>query len=213
MTITVFMVDDHFVVRQGVKQILALFPDVEVIGEAGNGNEMFAALEQRVPDLLLLDMTLPGLSGVRLIEEVRRRWPKLPVLMLSMHRDAQVVRSALRAGANGYLTKDSEPAVFSDAIHKVAAGKRYVVPDLAAEMVFDVLDERRSRLDVLSPREREVLEMIVAGNSIVDIADKLNLSAKTVSTHKMRLMQKLNVHNNAELILAANAEGVRSQLS
>lgn len=211
MAISILMVDDHFVVRQGMRQIISLFPDMEVIGEASNGEEMFRALARKVPDLVLLDMTMPGLSGVALIERLRATWPTLPVLILSMHQDSQIAFSALRAGANGYVTKDSEPAILSDAIHKVAAGKRYVMPDLASEMVFDTIAPKGSRLDLLSPREREILEMIVSGDSIVEIADKLNVSAKTVSTHKMRLMQKLNVQSNAELILVANAEGVRPQ--
>jgi DNA-binding NarL/FixJ family response regulator len=211
MTISILMVDDHFVVRQGLRQIISLFPDLEVIGEASNGDEMFHALKRKLPDLVLLDMTMPGLSGVALITRLRAGWPQLPVLILSMHQDSQIAFGALRAGANGYVTKDSEPSILSDAIHKVAAGKRYVMPDLASDMVFDSLSLKGSRLDLLSPREREVLEMIVSGDSIVDIAEKLNVSAKTVSTHKMRLMQKLNIQSNAELILVANAEGIRPQ--
>ncbi len=209
MAIKIMMADDHFVVRQGMRQIIGLFPDMEVIGEAADGSELLACLAQQAPDLVMLDMTMPGLSGTGLIERIRAQYGRLPILVLSMHKDSHVALGALRAGANGYLTKDSEPEMLANAIRKVAAGKRYVMPDLAEEMVFDSISEQHSRLGILSPREREVLEMIVNGDSMVQIAEKLFLSAKTVSTHKMRLMQKLNVHSNAELILVASSEGIR----
>ncbi|KAB2967852.1 response regulator transcription factor [Zoogloea sp.] len=203
------MADDHFVVRQGMRQIIGLFPDMEVVGEAGDGLELLAGLAVREVDLVLLDMTMPGLSGVELIERIRSLHPGVPVLVLSMHKEAQIAFGALRAGANGYVTKDSEPSTLAEAIRRVASGKRYVMSELAEEMVFTSLHEQATRLGILSPREREVLEMIVSGDSMVQIADKLHLSAKTVSTHKTRLMQKLNIQNNAELILVAASEGIR----
>lgn len=208
MAIKILMADDHFVVRQGVRQMLGLFPDMEIVGEAGDGEELLAKIPQLTPALILLDMTMPGLCGVELLQHLREVYPRLPILVLSMHKDAQVAFGALRAGANGYITKDSEPAMLANAIRKVASGKRYLMPDLAEEMVFDSLNERNTRLSVLSPRELEILEMILAGDSMVQIADKLHLSAKTVSTHKMRLMQKLNIQTNAELIILANSEGL-----
>ncbi|MCK6393653.1 response regulator transcription factor [Zoogloea sp.] len=203
------MADDHFVVRQGMRQIIGLFPDMDVVGEAADGTELLNALVDREVDLILLDMTMPGLSGVDLIERIGVHHPGLPILVLSMHKEAQIAIGALRAGANGYVTKDSEPSTLAEAIRRVASGKRYVMPELAEEMVFTSLNEQATRLSILSPREREVLEMIVSGDSMVQIADKLHLSAKTVSTHKTRLMQKLNIQNNAELILVATSEGIR----
>lgn len=209
MAIKIFMADDHFVVRQGVRQMIGLFPDMEVVGEAGSGEELLEGLAARLPELILMDMTMPGLCGTQLITRLRALYPAVPILVLSMHNDPQIAFGALRAGANGYITKDSEPSTLAHAIRRVAAGKRYVVPELAEEMVFDSLnDPGGSRLGILSPREREILEMIVAGDSMVVIAERLHVSAKTVSTHKMRLMQKLNIHTNAELILLANAEGL-----
>ncbi len=212
MRIRILMADDHFVVRQGMRQIIGLFPDMEVVGEAADGQELLAGLAGREVDLILLDMTMPGLSGVELIECIRSRHPQVPVLVLSMHKEAQIAFGALRAGASGYVTKDSEPSTLAEAIRRVASGKRYVMSELAEEMVFTSLHERPARLGILSPREREVLEMIVSGDSMVQIADKLHLSAKTVSTHKTRLMQKLNIQNNAELILVATSEGIRPRL-
>lgn len=203
------MADDHFVVRQGMRQIIGLFPDMDVVGEAADGTELLNALVDREVDLILLDMTMPGLSGVDLIERIGVHHPGLPILVLSMHKEAQIAIGALRAGANGYVTKDSEPSTLAEAIRRVASGKRYVMSELAEEMVFTSLNEQATRLSILSPREREVLEMIVSGDSMVQIADKLHLSAKTVSTHKTRLMQKLNIQNNAELILVATSEGIR----
>lgn len=208
MAIKILMADDHFVVRQGVRQMIGLFPDLEVVGEAGSGEELIGKLQTIHADLVMTDMTMPGLCGADLIARLRTDFPNLPILVLSMHNDVQIAFRALRAGANGYITKDSEPSVLANAIRKVASGKRYVMPELAEEMVFVTLSDKGSLLSVLSPREREILDMFVAGESMVDIAEQLHVSAKTISTHKMRLMQKLNVTTNAELILLANAEGV-----
>lgn len=208
MSIRIVIADDHFVVRQGMQQIIGLFPDMEVVGEAANGEALLPTLIEARPGLLLLDMTMPGLCGVDLIKHIRAHHPTLPILVLSMHKDSQMTLGALKAGANGYITKDSDPSALAEAIRKVAAGRRYIMPELAEDMLFCTINDSQSKLDYLSPREREVLEMIVSGDSMVQIADKLNLSAKTVSTHKMRLMQKLNTQNNAELIRLATAEGI-----
>jgi DNA-binding NarL/FixJ family response regulator len=212
-TIDILIVDDHFVVRQGVRQMLRLYADLAVAGEAASGAELLDILDTARADLLLVDMTMPGLSGRALIEQVRARAPRLPILILSMHKDAQVALEALRAGANGYLTKDSEPATLAVAIRKVAAGGRYVDQGLAEQVVFASLTPRSSWLDVLSPREREILRLIVAGVSLIEIGVRLHLSAKTVSTHKTRIMQKLEVDTNADLIRLAVAEGLVAEFS
>lgn len=212
MAIKIVLVDDHFVVREGMRQIIALYQDMIVSGEASNGEELLAMLTRgEVPDLVLMDMTMPGLSGSALVARVKESWPKLPVLVLSMHKDSQMAFDALKAGASGYVTKDSEPSRLAQAIRKVSAGNRYVVPDLAEDMIFDAALDQGSRIDILSPREKEILRLLVAGEPLVQIAERLHISAKTISTHKMRLMQKLNVRNNAELILIANASGVGSE--
>ena len=209
MPIRILMADDHFVVRQGMRQIIGLFPDMVIVGEAGDGQALLSALDKVDPQLLLLDMTMPGISGVELIAQVRARRPRLPILILSMHKDTHVALGAIRAGANGYITKDSDPALLAVAIRKVAMGKRYVMPDLAEDMVFESINAPASRLNILSPREREILALLVSGHPIAGIANHLHVSAKTISTHKMRLMQKLKVRSNAELILLANAEGLK----
>lgn len=206
MSIRIAIADDHFVVRQGVRQMIHLFSGMEVVAEASSGLELIDLLERQSADLVLTDMTMPGLNGNELIAALRAKFPALPILVLSMHKESVVAFGALRSGANGYITKDSEPYDLAEAIRRVAAGRRYVIPELAEDMVFDTLTDRFDRLSVLSDREREVLEMIVAGKTIVQIANDIHVSPKTVSTHKMRMMQKLNIQSNAELILMANAE-------
>lgn len=206
--INILVADDHFVVREGIRQMLRLYADLAVVGEAGNGAEVLELLDRQTPDLLLLDMTMPGLAGLALIERVRARHPALPILILSMHKDAQMALAALRTGANGYLTKDSEPATLAAAVRKVAGGGRYVDQGLAEQVLFASLAPQSSRLDALSPREREILQLIVSGVSLIEIGARLHLSAKTVSTHKMRIMLKLNVESNADLIRLALAEGL-----
>ena len=206
MSIRIAIADDHFVVRQGVRQMIHLFPGMSVVAEASSGVELLDLLERQSVDLVLTDMTMPGLNGNELIAALRAKFPALPILVLSMHKESVVAFGALRSGANGYITKDSEPYDLAEAIRRVAAGRRYVMPELAEDMVFDTLTDRSDRLSVLSDREREVLEMIVAGKTIVQIANDIHVSPKTVSTHKMRLMQKLNIQSNADLILMASAE-------
>lgn len=201
MTINVLIVDDHAIVRGGLKEILATTDDIVTAEEAAEGQEALKKIRQMATlDLVLLDMTMPGLSGVHLIERIRSVRALLPILVLSMHDEAQVALRALRAGAAGYLTKDSDPAILLAAIRKVAGGGRFIDPLLVDSLVFDAVDDDKPAHAFLSNREYQVLEMIVRGQSVTDIAAVLNLSAKTISTHKTRLMQKLSVDTNADLI-------------
>lgn len=151
---------------------------------------------------------MPGISGVGLIRRVRTEQPALPILVLSIHNEAQVVSRALRAGATGYVTKDSDPEILLAAIRKLAAGGRFIDPKLVDAIVFDSHTGDAPPHEVLSDREFQVLQMLASGRSINDIADAFALSAKTISTHKMRLMQKLNLTNNAELIRYAIKHGL-----
>jgi DNA-binding NarL/FixJ family response regulator len=153
-------------------------------------------------------MTMPGISGVDLIRRVRAEQPPLPILVLSIHNEAQVVSRALRAGATGYVTKDSDPDVLLAAIRKLAAGGRFIDPKLVDAMVFETHSGDAPPHEVLSDREFQVLRMLAAGQSINEIAESCSLSAKTISTHKMRLMQKLGLNNNAELIRYAIRHGL-----
>jgi DNA-binding NarL/FixJ family response regulator len=206
--IHILIADDHAIVRGGLKQIVATTADIVVAGEAANGAEVVEKLRTCQVDLLLLDMTMPGISGVGLIRRVRTEQPTLPILVLSIHNEAQVVSRALRAGATGYVTKDSDPEILLAAIRKLAAGGRFIDPKLVDAIVFESHAGDAPPHEVLSDREFQVLQMLASGRSINDIADAFALSAKTISTHKMRLMQKLNLTNNAELIRYAIKHGL-----
>jgi len=209
--IRILIAADHAIVRGGLKQIVATTTDIVAAGEATHGAEVIDKVRQAGLDLLLLDMTMPGLSGVDLVRRVRTDKPGLPILVLSMHNEGQVVSRALRAGATGYVTKDSDPAILLAAIRKVAAGGRFIDPALVDAIVFDAGNGDRPPHDLLSDREFQVLQKIVAGEAIGEIGAALNLSAKTISTHKMRLMQKIGVDNNADLIRYALRHGLAQE--
>ncbi|MGF6293154.1 DNA-binding NarL/FixJ family response regulator [Paraburkholderia youngii] len=206
--IRILIADDHAIVRGGLRQIIATTSDIVVVAEAAQGSEVIDGLRSRAVDLLLLDMTMPGISGIVLIRRVRAEHPSLPVLVLSIHDEAQVASRALRAGATGYLTKDSDPEVLLAAIRKLAEGGRFLDPKLVDAMVFDTQRDDVPPHKVLSDREFQVLQMLAAGRSINEIAETCTLSAKTISTHKMRLMRKLGLSNNAELIRYAIRHGL-----
>lgn len=209
--IRILIADDHAIVRGGLKQIVVTTTDIVAAGEATHGAEVIDKVRQAEFDLLLLDMTMPGPSGIDLLRRVRADKPSLPILVLSMHNEGQVVSRALRAGATGYVTKDSDPAILLSAIRKVAAGGRFIDPALVDAIVFDAGNGDRPPHDLLSDREFQVLRKIVAGEAIGEIGATLNLSAKTISTHKMRLMQKIGVDNNAELIRYALRHGLAQE--
>jgi DNA-binding NarL/FixJ family response regulator len=198
--IRILIADDHAVVRSGLKQIVATAQDTVVVEEAVSGTDVLAKLRTTEVDLLTLDMTMPGISGVDLIRRVHAEYPSMPILILSIHNEAQVVSRALRAGAAGYVTKDSDPEILLAAIHKLASGGRFIDPKLVDAIVFERHSGDMPPHEILSDREFEVLRLLAAGRSINDIADAFALSAKTISTHKRRLMQKLGLSNNAELI-------------
>jgi DNA-binding NarL/FixJ family response regulator len=197
--IRIVIADDHNIVRQGLKQILALAPDIEVGGEAANGLEVLGLLAQIGCDILLLDMSMPGPSGVELIKRVMAGAAPPAILVFSMHNEGQLVTRALKAGAVGYITKDSDPETLVAAIRKVARGGKYIDPVLVDEMVFDLGLGGEVPHERLSDREFQIFQMLVAGKSVTCIAEALSLSSKTVSTHKLRLMQKMQMKSIAEL--------------
>lgn len=202
--IKILIADDHAIVRQGLRQVAAITPDLVCAGEARNGHEVIEKIQQEDFDILLLDLTMPGPSGIELIQRIRHDRPSLPILVLSMHSESQIAARVLKAGAAGYVTKDNEPETLISAIRKVAGGGRYIDPQLAEKLVFDhELAAKQDPHELLSEREYQVLRMFAAGKSINEIADDLCLSAKTITTHKIRIMRKLNVHSNAELIRLA----------
>ena len=204
----IVIADDHGLVRSGLRQLIDGVGKLHVSGEAASGGELLALLRQTPADLVLLDMAMPGPSGVELIQRLRDLHPTLPLLVLSMHNEGQIVARALKSGAAGYITKDCHPDTLLAAIRKVLAGGRYIDPALVESVVFHGDGEAPERHQQLSPRELQILQMITSGMPLGDIADRLHLSPKTVSTHKMRLMQKLDLHNNADLLKYAMRHGL-----
>jgi DNA-binding NarL/FixJ family response regulator len=205
--IGLLVADDHEIVRNGLVQLLASQPGVAVAAEAATAADTLARVSDPAIDLVLLDLNMPGASGVPLIEVLRRARPGLPIVVLSMHSDGQIVSRALRAGAAGFVAKGSSFAVLTEAITRVANGGRYIDPALVECVVFDQASMPMALHETLSARETQVLSMIVAGMRLGEIADRLHVSAKTISTHKTRLMQKLNIDNNADLVRYAVQHG------
>lgn len=197
----ILVADDHTIVREGLKQILAKSGDLEVAGEAANGNDVLKLVREQEWDVLVTDMSMPGRNGIELIKLVKEARPKLPVLVLSMYGEDQYAVRAIRAGASGYLNKESASDQLVTAIRKIAAGGVHVSPAVAEALVQNVRGAQRAAPhEALSDREFQVLRLIASGHSVTDIGEQLNLSPKTVSTHKTRILEKMNMSNQAELI-------------
>jgi DNA-binding NarL/FixJ family response regulator len=208
--IRVVIADDHQILREGLKQLLLATGDLEVVGEAADGYEVLQRVRDLEFDVLLLDMSMPGKSGVELIKQVKSEKPKLRILVLSMHEEHQYAVRAIRAGASGYLTKEGAAVQLTAALRKVASGGAFITPEVAERLALDAMPHTDGPLhETLSDREFQVFRLLVNGRTVSDIAEQLHLSAKTVSTHKARLMEKLQVDSNAELIHYA----VRHRLS
>jgi two-component system, NarL family, invasion response regulator UvrY len=202
--IRILVVDDHAIVREGLKQILADVNDMSVRDEAGNGQDALAKIRGNEFDVVLLDISMPGRSGLEVLKEIKAERPKLPVLILSMHAEEQYAVRALRAGASGYLTKASAPDELIGAIRKVSCGRKYVSSSLAEKLALELdIDTKKPPHATLSDREYQVMLMLASGKSVTEIADELCLSVKTISTYRSRVMQKMNMKKNAELTLYA----------
>lgn len=199
--IRVLLADDHTIVRTGLKEILADTGDIVVAGEANDGLEVLARIEEREYDVLVLDMSMPGRSGIELIKQVKGAKPRLRILVLSMHSEEQYAVRALKAGASGYLTKESAADQLVAAIRRVAAGGAYISAETAQRLALDLAPATEAPPHaLLSDREYQVFQLIVAGKSVSEIAGELALSVKTISTHKTRIMQKMRMANQTELI-------------
>ena len=207
--IRVVVADDHTIMREGLKRILHGAEDIEVIGEAVDGFETLALVRRGGFDLLLMDLSMPGRSGVDLIRQIKDEAPKLPLLVLTMHEEEQYAVRAIRAGALGYLTKESAGTQLISAIRKVAIGRPYISMEVAEQLAIDAMPARQDMPHKsLSDREFEVFNLLVSGKSITEIAEMLDLSVKTVSTHKTRILQKMSSHSLAELVQYAVAHGL-----
>lgn len=207
--IRIVIADDHTIMREGLKRILEGTKDVEVCGEATNGFETLSLVREGGFDLLLLDLSMPGRSGVELIRQIKNEMPKLPILVLTMHEEEQYAVRAIRAGAKGYLTKESAGTQLVCAIRKVASGRPYISLEVAEQLAIDAMPASVAcPHKYLSDREFEVFNLLVSGKSITEIAEILHLSVKTVSTHKTRILQKIGSASLAELVQYAVAHGL-----
>ena len=204
--IEVLLADDHTIIRHGLKQILADTEDISVEGEAANGNEVLLQVRDRSWGIVVLDISMPGRSGLDLIKILKDEKPSLPILILSMHHEEQYAVRALHAGASGYLTKESDSDVLISAIRRVASGGVHVSNKVAELMVRDIQPTSKPLPHtLLSDREYQVFNMLVTGLGLTDIGARLSLSVKTISTHKTHILEKMNLANTAELIRYAIA--------
>ena len=205
--IRIVVADDHTIVREGLKQLLGAAGDLEVVGEASDGTQAMERVRALDFDVLLLDMSMPGKSGIELIKQVRSEKPKLRILVLSMHEEHQYAVRAIRAGAAGYLTKESASRALVDAIRKVASGGAYISAEVAQQLALGAMpDAQGPPHAALSDREFQIFKLIGEGKSVSDIAERLHLSVKTVSTHKSNILQKMHMTTQAELIRYAISE-------
>lgn len=217
--IRVILADDHSLVRAGIKSLITNFSMIEVIGEAENGREAIKLIEEMVPDLVLLDIAMPELNGLEVVSRIAKELPEVKIIILSMHANEEYVVQALRAGANGYLLKDSAPTELEFAINAVIRGESYLSPAISKHVVDTYLrritdvpkeGEEPDIFKQLTSRQREILQLIAEGNSTKDIANKLNVSIKTVETHRMQLMDRLGIHDIAGLVRYAIRMGIIS---
>ncbi len=213
MSIRVVIADDHALVRAGLRKLLETMPDVQVVGEAVHGVEAVQQVEALQPEVLLLDLAMPGGGGLDAAAKLQVLWPSVCVIVLSMHEEPQYVRQALKLGARGYLVKDSAPAELELALRAVARGETYLSPVVSKAVVGDYAQRLRNEEadgNPLTPRQTEILRMIAKGNSTKDIARALDLAVKTVETHRTQLMRELGVHEVTGLVRYAMRVGLLS---
>ncbi len=213
MTISVFLADDHRIMRDGLRTLIEARPGLRVVGESGDGRAAVREVARLKPDVVLMDIAMPGLNGIEAAREIRRRCPTTEIVILSMHHTTEHVYRALEAGARGYLLKECAGAEVIEAVQAAKAGKRYLSGKISATEVDAVMKRREegltaSPLDRLSPREREILQLVVEGKSSAAIAKIVFLSPKTVETYRSRLMKKLGVDDLPSLIRYAVANGL-----
>jgi len=206
--IRLLIADDHKLVRDGLKQILAAAPGIDVAAEAANGDEALALVKAGEFDLALIDMSMPGLAGIALIKRLKLERPKLRILVLSMHGESQYAARALKAGASGYLTKDSASEQLVIAIRKIAAGGVFITDAAAASLMSNSSAHDSPSHEHLSDREFEIFRLLAAGRGPTEISEQLRLSVKTISTHKTRILEKLNLANTGELVRYALEHGL-----
>ena len=207
--LNILVADDHTIVREGLKQILSEVPDIIVAGEASEGNQVLNQVRNGDYDLVLLDIAMPGISGLDVLKQLKTEKPDLQILMLSMYPEEQYAVRTLKAGASGYLTKESAPEELIAAIRKVCAGGKYVTSSLAEKLALYLeTDFEKSAHELLSDREYQVVLMIASGKTVSQIATELSLSVKTISTNRSRALTKMGMKTNAELTYYAIKHGL-----
>ena len=204
----ILLADDHAVVRQGFGRILAAQSDMEIVGEAGNGREAVEMAGKLKPEVVVMDVSMPELNGIEATRRLVKSLPYTKVLALSMHKDSVYVREILRAGARGYLLKDSSDQDLIAAVRSLAKGEGYISPAVSGAVLADYRQHVTDPIDLLTSREREVLQMIAEGQTNKDVAGKLNLSVYTVDAHRGRIMEKLNLHSTGEMVRFAMRNGL-----
>ena len=204
----ILLADDHTIVRQGLKLIISSHADLQVIGEAANGREVLELAEKLKPDVILMDVAMPELNGIEATRRLREVSPRTKVLVLSMHKEAVYVREILKAGARGYILKDAIDTELISAIQSVARGDGYISPAISGTLLSDYRQNITNPLDLLSSREREVLQLIAEGKTNKEVATRLNLSVYTVDSHRGKIMEKLNLHSTGELVRFAMKQGM-----
>lgn len=202
--INVIIADDHAVVRQGIRTVLEEIPGLKVLAEAGNGREVFSLLEEHTPDLLVLDISMPEMTGLEVAKQLRGEGSELGILILSMHENPEYILEAVRAGADGYILKDVGPAELREAVEAVVDGREHFAPRVTHQLSVALREElererQRSKLDQLTGREREVLVRVAAGRTNREIAEEFGISPRTVETHRERVMAKLRIRTVAGL--------------
>jgi len=213
--IKVLLAEDHTIVRKGLTSLLAGEADIEVVGEAEDGQEAVELVERLAPDVVLMDNTMPVLNGLEATRQIKKRFPEIKVLVLTMHTTEEYIQQFLQAGASGYLIKKTAPKELVTAIHAVYRGDSYLSPAISNVIIEGYLHQAAATAsedsyEKLTDRERQVLQMITEGVSNREIAERLHLSVKTVNNHRMNLMDKLNIHNTAKLVKYAIRKGVIS---
>jgi DNA-binding NarL/FixJ family response regulator len=200
--IRVVLIDDHALVRAGIRALVSGIKGAEVVGEAGTGGEALRLIEDLQPDIALLDLSMPGLSGFEVLANTRKRFPNVRVIILTIHESGHYAIEALRSGAAGFLPKSAASIELREAIIKVASGEEYVSGEVARKTALQQakVTEQNELLDSLTPRQREILTLISEGNTMKDIARTLNISVKTVESHRAQLMNRLNIHELAGLV-------------
>jgi len=210
--IKVLVADDHTILRQGIKSLLANEEEIEVIGEAKNGREALTIIEETLPDVILMDIAMPGLNGLEATRRIKKRFPRMKVLVLTMYTNEEYIFQILNAGANGYLVKETAFQDLISAIKAVYKNEAFMSPSISKKVINSYIkraqNDEQETCEILTTREREILQLIAEGNSSKKIAELLFISPKTVETHRTHIMDKLNIHNRTGLVKYAIRKGI-----